>query len=48
MGVIHGYEIDYFFGDAQNGSLAYTEEERKLSRKMMKYLVNFAKRGYVA
>jgi len=45
MGVIHGYEIDYFFGDAQNGSLAYTEEERKLSRKMMKYLVNFAKRG---
>uniref|UniRef100_A0ACB8EXC0 Uncharacterized protein n=1 Tax=Sphaerodactylus townsendi TaxID=933632 RepID=A0ACB8EXC0_9SAUR len=37
MGVPHGYEIEFVFGLPLNNSLNYTEEEKTLSRRMMRY-----------
>ena len=45
MGVLHGYEIDHVFGLPLNATLNYTEEEKILSRKMLRYWTNFAKTG---
>ncbi len=45
MGVMHGYEIDHVFGHPLNESLDYTEEEKELSVRTMKYWTNFAKTG---
>ena len=44
MGVMHGYEIDYVFG-VPLVTPGYTEEERSLSRKIMKMWSTFAKTG---
>lgn len=45
MGVIHGYEIEFVFGLPLEKRLNYTQEEEKLSRRMMKYWANFARTG---
>lgn len=48
MGVLHGYEINFIFGEPLNQKeFSYTEEERELSRRFMKYWANFARTGYV-
>lgn len=46
MGVIHGYEIEFVFGLPLEKRLNYTQEEEKLSRRMMKYWANFARTGW--
>ncbi|KAG8148009.1 hypothetical protein E2320_023018 [Naja naja] len=45
MGVPHGYEIEFVFGLPLNDSLNYTPQEKELSRRMMRYWVNFARTG---
>ncbi|GFS20513.1 carboxylic ester hydrolase [Elysia marginata] len=45
MGVLHGDEIFFVFGRPLVGHLDFSREEKKLSRKMMKYWANFAKTG---
>ncbi|XP_074023811.1 LOW QUALITY PROTEIN: acetylcholinesterase, partial [Numenius arquata] len=45
MGVPHGYEIEFVFGQPLNPKLNYTEEEEKLSRRIMRYWGNFARTG---
>lgn len=45
MGVIHGYEIEFVFGLPLEKSLNYTEDEERLSRRMMRYWANFARTG---
>lgn len=45
MGVVHGDEIWFTFGQALNESHSFTEEEKQLSRKMMTYWTNYAKTG---
>ena len=47
-GSMHGDEIQFLFGlplRAVNDSLAYTEAEAGLSKRMMKYWANFARTG---
>ncbi|XP_033929409.1 acetylcholinesterase [Melopsittacus undulatus] len=45
MGVPHGYEIEFVFGQPLRPELNYTEEEKGLSRRMMEYWGNFARTG---
>ncbi|XP_014679984.1 PREDICTED: acetylcholinesterase-like, partial [Priapulus caudatus] len=45
MGVMHGDEINYVFGEPMNADLPYTADERELSRRIMSYWTNFAKTG---
>ena len=45
MGVLHGDEIMFTFGEPLKAGLNYTKGEKKLSRKMMQYWTNFAKTG---
>ena len=45
MGVLHGDDIIFVFGEPLKPGLNYTEHERDLSIKMMKYWTNFAKTG---
>ena len=45
MGVLHGDEILFMFGDPYKDGLNYTEGEKALSRQMMTYWTNFAKTG---
>ncbi|KAH8009645.1 hypothetical protein HPB51_018913 [Rhipicephalus microplus] len=45
MGVIHGEEIAFLFGEPLNKSLGYRPDEQALSRRMMRYWANFAKTG---
>ncbi|XP_049648561.1 acetylcholinesterase [Accipiter gentilis] len=45
MGVPHGYEIEFVFGQPLNPSLNYTAEEEQLSRRIMRYWGNFARTG---
>lgn len=45
MGVIHGDEVEYVFGHPLNESLKYTDEERKLSLKMIEVYSSFAFTG---
>jgi acetylcholinesterase len=48
MGVLHGYEINFIFGEPLNtNDYSYTAEEQALSRKFMRYWANFARTGYV-
>jgi len=47
MGVLHGDDIMFMFGEATKPGLNFTDDEKKLSRKMMRYWTNFAKTGYV-
>jgi len=43
MGVMHGDEIMFVFGDAVKPSRNYSLEDQQLSRQMMTYWTNFAK-----
>lgn len=45
MGVLHGDEISFLFGQPLNPKYEYTAEEKEFSRKMMAYWANFAKTG---
>ncbi|XP_064456026.1 acetylcholinesterase-like isoform X2 [Ornithodoros turicata] len=45
MGVIHGEEIAYLFGEPLNESRGYRPDEVLLSKRMMRYWANFAKTG---
>lgn len=45
MGVLHGDEINFVFGEPLNVLFNYTDKEVELSRRMMKYWANFAKYG---
>ncbi|PAV56196.1 hypothetical protein WR25_09512 [Diploscapter pachys] len=45
MGVIHGYEINFVFGEPFNRKFKYTDEERELSSRFMRYWANFARTG---
>lgn len=45
MGVLHGYEIPFIFGEPLNKALPYTAEEQELARRMMRYWANFARTG---
>ncbi|NXS63522.1 ACES Acetylcholinesterase, partial [Brachypteracias leptosomus] len=45
MGVPHGYEIEFVFGQPLNPLLNYTAEEERLSRRIMRYWGNFARTG---
>lgn len=45
MGVMHGDEINFIFGEPLNPALGYTNEEIALSRRMMRSWANFAKTG---
>lgn len=45
MGVMHGDEVSYIFGEPLNPHKKYLPPEVELSRRMMKYWANFAKTG---
>ncbi|ESO06840.1 hypothetical protein HELRODRAFT_76935 [Helobdella robusta] len=45
MGVLHGDEIMFVFGEALKSLANYSEDDKKLSRIMTEYWVNFAKTG---
>ncbi|XP_059161847.1 acetylcholinesterase-like [Physella acuta] len=45
MGVLHGDEIYFVFGVPLNKDKKFTEDEKKLSRKIMTFWTNFAKTG---
>ncbi|KAI6173497.1 Carboxylic ester hydrolase [Aphelenchoides besseyi] len=46
MGVLHGYEINFIFGEPYNTQrFNYTKEEQELSSRFMRYWANFARDG---
>ncbi|XP_073816147.1 acetylcholine esterase isoform X1 [Musca autumnalis] len=45
MGVLHGDEIEYFFGQPLNTSLQYRPVERELGKRMLNAVIEFAKTG---
>ncbi|XP_075525252.1 acetylcholinesterase-like isoform X4 [Dermacentor variabilis] len=45
MGVMHGDEIAFVFGEPLNDTLQYSEEDKNVSRQLMRYWANFAKTG---
>ncbi|XP_032576532.1 acetylcholinesterase isoform X1 [Drosophila sechellia] len=45
MGVLHGDEIEYFFGQPLNNSLQYRPVERELGKRMLSAVIEFAKTG---
>lgn len=45
MGVMHGDEIMFIFGQPLDNNFNYETKEKRLSKKMMKYWTNFAKTG---
>ncbi|EYC20675.1 hypothetical protein Y032_0021g361 [Ancylostoma ceylanicum] len=45
MGVLHGYEINFIFGEPFNKKFNYTAEEQELSSRFMRYWANFARTG---
>ncbi len=47
MGVLHGDEIAFVFGEPLNPSKGYRREDVQLSRRMMRYWANFARTGWV-
>ncbi|KAL3243824.1 hypothetical protein MRX96_019643 [Rhipicephalus microplus] len=44
-GVIHGEEVPFVFGEPLNDTYCYSEEDKTLSRRIMRYWANFAKTG---
>ena len=47
MGVLHGDEIDYVFGNPLNGSKRFTEDEAELSSRIIRHYEHFARYGQV-
>ncbi|VDP43772.1 unnamed protein product [Soboliphyme baturini] len=48
MGVLHGYEINFLYGEPLNTvDYSYTESEKQLSRRFMRYWANFGRKGDV-
>lgn len=47
MGVLHGYEINFIFGEPYNQRFNYTKAEQELSSRFMRYWANFARTGCV-
>jgi len=45
-GALHGDEIHFVFGQPLNKTYGYSEDEIRLSKKMMTYWANFAKTGH--
>ncbi|KAL5019675.1 hypothetical protein ScPMuIL_002567 [Solemya velum] len=45
MGVMHGYEIELVFGAPFRDTFNYTDAERELCTRIMKFWTNFAKTG---
>ena len=45
MGVMHGDEIEYVFGQPLNMSLEYNDRERDLARRMILAFSTFANTG---
>ena len=45
MGVLHGDEILFVFGEPFKTHTSFTDDEKRLSRKMMQYWTNFARSG---
>lgn len=43
----HEEEIPYVFGLPLNSTYGYTDNEKQLSAKIMRYWTNFAKTGYM-
>lgn len=43
---MHGYEIEFVFGNPLNPSLGYTQQEVNMSKRFMEYWANFARTGY--
>ncbi|XP_054884013.1 acetylcholinesterase-like isoform X3 [Poeciliopsis prolifica] len=44
-GVMHGYEIDFIFGNTMNASRNFTTAEVDVSKKVMKHFADFARTG---
>nr|AAP49301.1 acetylcholinesterase [Rhipicephalus sanguineus] len=44
-GVMHGEEVPFVFGEPLNDTHCYSEEDKVLSRRIMRYWANFAKTG---
>lgn len=47
MGVLHGDEIEYIFGQPLNQSLQYIQRERELSKRMVLAVSEFARTGLI-
>lgn len=45
MGSLHGYEIESMFGLPFNPALNYSDSDKDMSERVMKYITNFAKTG---
>ena len=45
MGILHGDEINFVFGEPLDDSKRYSHKEKVFARKVMKYWTNFAKSG---
>ncbi|CAK5072233.1 unnamed protein product [Meloidogyne enterolobii] len=46
LGVLHGYEINFIFGEPYNRKqFKYTKEEQELSSRFMRFWANFARTG---
>ncbi|RWS25045.1 Acetylcholinesterase-like protein, partial [Leptotrombidium deliense] len=45
MGVMHGDEISFIFGEPLNPALGYTKDEKDFSKRIMRFWANFAKTG---
>ncbi|PIO75483.1 acetylcholinesterase tetramerization domain protein [Teladorsagia circumcincta] len=45
MGCLHGYEINFIFGEPFNKKFNYSTEEQELSSRFMRYWANFARTG---
>ncbi|KAL4219722.1 hypothetical protein ACF0H5_020136 [Mactra antiquata] len=45
MGVLHADEINFVFGEPVDSKFGYTDQEKRFSKKIMKYWTNFAKTG---
>ncbi|VDO46184.1 unnamed protein product [Haemonchus placei] len=45
MGCLHGYEINFIFGEPFNKRFNYSTEEQELSSRFMRYWANFARTG---
>jgi acetylcholinesterase len=46
MGVLHGYEINFIFGEPYNRiQFKYAKEEQELSSRFMRFWANFARTG---